>query len=465
MFMALDSVRRLVIASAALLLCLVIASPALAQTEAASDQRNESGGGEGTEGGGQAEEGGQQEASEVVRGILRQPGAEGEDDTPIEGAEIVVRSDGEEVDRATTDAEGRFEIGLPGPGQYEAELLIDTLPEGATLANEDGNVLRFSMAPGQSRPLLYRLAGPEGAEGGGGGGGRQLRSFLQLAVEGLKLGLIIAVTSIGLSLIFGTTGLVNFAHGEMVSYGAIMAYLFNVTLGIHLVPAAIIAILVGALTAAALDRGLWHPLRRRGTSLIAMLVVSIGLSLLWRYAMLYQFGGGTRPYGQYAVQRAIPLGPIQIAPKDIISIVLSLVVLIGLGVMLLRTRVGKAMRAVADNRDLAESSGINVERVIMLVWALGGGLATFGGVLFGMAEQVSWQMGFQLLLLMFAGVILGGLGTAFGALLGSLLVGLMVQLSTLVVSPELKNVGAFVVLILVLLVRPQGLLGRRERIG
>jgi neutral amino acid transport system permease protein len=467
--MALGWVRRLVIMSAALLLCLMIATPALAQTEAASDQRNESGGGEGAEQGGQEgqgeqEEGGQQEASEVVRGIIRQPGAEGEDDKPIEGAEIVIRSDGEEVGRATTDAEGRFEIGLPGPGEYEAELLTDTLPEDATLANEDGNVLRFSMAPGQSRPLLYRLAGPEGAEGDG-GGGSQLRSFLQLAVEGLKLGLIIAVTSIGLSLIFGTTGMVNFAHGEMVSYGAIMAYLFNVTLGIHLVPAAILAILVGALTAAALDRGLWRPLRRRGTSLIAMLVVSIGLSLLWRYAMLYQFGGGTRPYGQFAVQRAIPIGPIQIAPKDIISIALSLVVLVGVGLMLLRTRIGKAMRAVADNNDLAESSGINVERVILFVWALGGGLATFGGILFGLAEQVSWQMGFQLLLLMFAGVILGGLGTAFGALLGSLLVGLMVQLSTLVVSPELKNVGAFVVLILVLLVRPQGLLGRRERIG
>jgi branched-chain amino acid transport system permease protein len=465
--MALGSVRRLVIMSAALLLCLMIATPALAQTEAASDQRDESGGGEGgeQEGQGEQEEGGQQEASEVVRGLLRQPGAEGEDDTPIEGAEIVVRSDGEEVGRATTDAEGRFEIGLPGPGEYEAELQTDTLPEGATLANEEGNVLRFSMAPGQSRPLLYRLAGPEGAEGDGGGGGTQLRSFLQLAVEGLKLGLIIAVTSIGLSLIFGTTGLVNFAHGEMVSYGAIIAYLFNVTLGIHLVPAAILAILVGALTAAALDRGLWRPLRQRGTSLIAMLVVSIGLSLLWRYAMLYQFGGGTRPYGQYSVQRAIPLGPIQIAPKDIISIALSLVVLVAVGLMLLRTRIGKAMRAVADNNDLAASSGINVERVILFVWAMGGALATFGGILFGLAEQVSWQMGFQLLLLMFAGVILGGLGTAFGALLGSLLVGLMVQLSTLVVSPELKNVGAFVVLILVLLVRPQGLLGRRERIG
>jgi neutral amino acid transport system permease protein len=458
--MAPNSLRRLVIASAALLLCLIVATPALAQTQPASEPG---------EGGGQDAEQEQEseEASEVVRGILRQPGAEGEDDTPIEGAEIVVRSGGEEIGTATTDAEGRFEIGLPGPGDYEAELQVDTLPEGAELANEDGNVLRFSMAPGQSRPLLYRLAGPEGAaadaESRGGGGG--LRSFLQLSVEGLKLGLIIAITSIGLSLIFGTTGLVNFAHGELVSFGAILAYLFNVTLGIHLVPAAIIAIAAGALAGAAQDRGLWRPLRQRGTSLIAMLVVSIGLSLLWRYAMLYQFGGGTRPYGQYAVQRAIPVGPIQIAPKDIISIALSLVVLLAVGLMLLRTRVGKAMRAVADNRDLAASSGINVERVIMFVWALGGALATLGGVLFGLAEQVSWQMGFQLLLLMFAGVILGGLGTAFGALVGSVLVGLMVQLSTLVISPELKNVGAFVVLILVLLVRPHGLLGRAERIG
>jgi neutral amino acid transport system permease protein len=456
--MAPDSRRRLVIASAALLLSLIVATPVLAQTQEASEP-SEAGGQDAEE----QQEG--EEASEVVRGILRQPGAEGEDDTPIEGAEIVVRSGGEEVGSATTDAEGRFEIGLPGPGDYEAELVVDTLPEGAELANEDGNVLRFSMAPGQSRPLLYRLAGPEGAGAEEGGGGGRYRSFLQLAVEGLKLGLIIAITSIGLSLIFGTTGLVNFAHGEMVSFGAIIAYLFNVTLGIHLVPAAIIAIAVGALAGAAQDRLLWHPLRRRGTSLIAMLVVSIGLSLLWRYAMLYQFGGGTRPYDQYAVQRAIPLGPIQIAPKDIISIALSLVVLLAVGLMLLRTRVGKAMRAVADNRDLAASSGINVERVIMFVWTLGGALATLGGILFGLAEQVSWQMGFQLLLLMFAGVILGGLGTAFGALVGSLLVGLMVQLSTLVISPELKNVGAFLVLIIVLLVRPQGLLGRAERIG
>ncbi|HSK91748.1 MAG TPA: branched-chain amino acid ABC transporter permease [Euzebyales bacterium] len=456
------SLRRLTIAAAALLLAVLMATPALAHAplrvaDAQEDETEDAGAAEEEA----AEEEEQEGSGEGVRGTLRQPGEEGEGPTPVEGAQIVVRQNGQEIGTITTDAEGAFEFPLPGPGEYEAELLLDTLPEDAVLTNEEGAVLEFSIAPGQSRPLLFRLGEPEA----GATGGDRFRAFLQLAVEGFKLGLIIAITSIGLSLIFGTTGLVNFAHGEVVSFGAILAYLFNVTLGIHLIPAAVIAIVFGALTGALLDRGLWRPLRRRGTTLIAMLVVSIGLSLLWRYGMLYQFGGGTRSYAQYAVQRAVPIGPIQIAPKDIISVVLSLVVLTGVGLMLLRTRIGKAMRAVADNRDLAASSGIDVERVIMFVWALGGGLATLGGVLYGLAEQVSWQMGFQLLLLMFAGVILGGLGTAFGALLGSLLVGLMVQLSTLVISPELKNVGAFVVLILVLLVRPQGLLGRAERIG
>jgi len=196
-----------------------------------------------------------------------------------------------------------------------------------------------------------------------------------------------------------------------------------------------------------------------------MLVISIGLSIFLRYTFLYFFGGRTRPYGQYAVQRAIEIGPIGIAPKDILSILLSLLVLAGVGLVLQRTKIGKAMRAVADNRDLAESSGIDVERVILFVWMFGGALATLGGVMLGLGEQVSWQMGFQLLLLMFAGVTLGGLGTAYGALLGSVVVGLFVQMSTLVISPELKNVGALLVLILILLVRPQGILGQAERVG
>jgi branched-chain amino acid transport system permease protein len=123
------------------------------------------------------------------------------------------------------------------------------------------------------------------------------------------------------------------------------------------------------------------------------------------------------------------------------------------------------MRAVADNRDLAESSGIDVDLVILVVWAVGGGLACLGGVMFGITEQVRFDMGFRLLLLMFAGVTLGGLGTAYGALVGSLIVGIFIQVSTLWIPPELKNVGALALLILILLIRPQGILGQAERVG
>jgi neutral amino acid transport system permease protein len=144
---------------------------------------------------------------------------------------------------------------------------------------------------------------------------------------------------------------------------------------------------------------------------------------------------------------------------------LSLLVLAGVGLLLRRTRAGKAIRAVSDNRDLAESSGINVSRVILNVWLLAGGLAALGGVFFGLAQLVSWDMGFKLLLLMFAAVILGGLGTAYGVIVGSLVVGMVAQVSTIWFPVELQNAWALIVLIVVLLFRPQGIFGQRERVG
>jgi branched-chain amino acid transport system permease protein len=395
-----------------------------------------------------------EQVGEGVRGSIVD-----EDDEPVEGAQITVSdADGETVGTATTGPEGAFQLDLPGPGEYSATIDEDTLGE-STLRNPDRATLEFPIREGQQRTLLFPLGEGDREVGG------TLDRVLQLLVEGVKFGLIIAMASVGLSLIFGTTGLINFAHGEMVTFGALVGWFVNVNLGLHFIPATVVAVLTGGLAGAALDKGLWRPLRRRGTGLIALLVISIGLGLLLRYLFLYQFGGNTRPFAQYAVQRAIDLGPVAIAPKDIISILLSLAVLAAVGLALMRTKAGKAMRAVADNPDLAASSGIDVERVILLVWFFGGGLAALGGVLLGLTEQVSWQMGVQLLLLMFAGVILGGLGTAFGALVGSFVVGVFIQLSTLVVAPELKNVGALVILILILLVRPQGLLGQPERLG
>lgn len=381
-------------------------------------------------------------------------------DEPVEGVTITVKdASGEVVGEASTNADGEYDIPLPGPGDYSATLDVDSLPSGVDLRNPDRATLEFTLRPGQSRPLLFPLGESDKQEVTG------LEKFAQLLIEGIKFGLVIAMGAIGLSLIFGTTGLTNFSHGEMVTFGAMAAWWLNVNLGIQLIPAAFLAILVGAAAAAIYDFAFWRRLRKRGTGLIAMLVISIGMAILFRYFFLYIFGGRTRPYADYAVQKGIDLGPISIAPKDLISIGLSIVVLIGVGLLLNKTKIGKAMRAVADNRDLAASSGIDVDRVILFVWAAGGGLAALGGVMFGVTEQVSYQMGFRLLLLMFAGVTLGGLGTAYGALVGSLIVGIFVQVSTLWVPVELKNVGALVILILILLVRPQGILGQSERVG
>jgi branched-chain amino acid transport system permease protein len=290
----------------------------------------------------------------------------------------------------------------------------------------------------------------------------------QLTIAGIKFGAIIAITAIGLSLIFGTTNLINFAHGEMVTIGAMAAFFLNAATlgpGWDLIPSALIAILIGGLVGAALERGLWRPLRLRGTGRIQLFIISIGLSLFLRHILLVIFGSRPRPYADYVIQQAVVLGPIAITPRDLVITLLALIVLVAVGLLLLRTRIGKAMRAVADDRELAEASGVNAAQVDLHVWILGGGLAALGGVLFGLSEIVAWDMGFRLLLLMFAAVILGGLGSAFGAMAGGMLVGLVAQLSTAYFPVELQNAWALGVLILVLLVRPQGIFGRAERVG
>ena len=158
-------------------------------------------------------------------------------------------------------------------------------------------------------------------------------------------------------------------------------------------------------------------------------------------------------------------GPVSLPPRDLVIMVVAIVVLVLVACLLQFTRIGTAMRAVSDNRDLSESSGIDVDRVTLYVWFLGGGLASLGGVLFGLNQVVDYEMGFRLLLLMFAAVILGGLGTAYGAMLGGLAVGLVSMLSTLWFPSQLMEAWALALMVLMLLFRPQGLLGRRERVG
>lgn len=291
---------------------------------------------------------------------------------------------------------------------------------------------------------------------------------LQALIDGIQFGVIIAITAVGLSLVFGTVHLINFAHGELVTIGAVFAFFLNVTPTgptWPLIPAALAAVALGAVLGGVLELGLWRPLRRRGIGLINLFIVTIGLSLLLRHIVLLQYGTRPRSYADYDIQRAIDLGPAGSTPRDLTVTGISVLALLGVAALLQKTRIGTAIRAVSGNRDLAEASGIDVQRVVLAVWMLGGGLAALGGVFFGLVEIVNWDMGYKLLLLMFAGIILGGLGSAYGAMAGSLVIGIVAQMSTLWFPLDLQYAWALLALIVVLLVRPQGILGRRERVG
>ena len=382
---------------------------------------------------------------------------------PVEGVTVTVIQDGNEIGSGDSGADGKWEVSVPGAGVYQARLETSTLPEGVALTDPDAEVLTdVKVREGQAKKVIFPL---------GEGTVSTVSTYQRvgaLFVTGVKLGAIIALSAVGLSLVFGVTGLVNFAHAEMVTLGAIAAYFFHASpvgpqwpLTVAIIP----AVIVGAGFGWIQERGLWRPLRVRSTGLVAMMVVSIGLSFALRNLFLIIFGGEPRAYPDFAGQHPIEVLGITMVPKQLATIAVSLVVLVGVGLFLQRSRSGTAMRAVADDADLAESSGINVNRIILITWTLAGGLAALGGVFFGLNEAVQWDMGFKLLLLIFAAVVLGGLGTAYGAMVGGFIVGIAVEMSTLIFPNELKTAVGLVLLIVILLIKPQGLLGTKERIG
>jgi branched-chain amino acid transport system permease protein len=383
---------------------------------------------------------------------------------PIAGVELTIAGPNSQelvITTVSTDASGNWSYSPTVAGQYFITINPETLPSGVALTEPDKttkSVVLFALTKSPPPVQFLTGIGPERSS--------QLDVAIQLTVDGFILSVMIALAALGLSLIFGTTGLTNFAHGEIITMGGLGTYMFNNWFGIHVIPAGILAVALTVLLSGwAQDRYIWKKLRKRGTGLIAMLVVSIGLGLLVRYMYLYIFGGNKEQYSQYAGQPGWQFGPLSLTPKATISVVIGLILLAAAIAWLLKSTMGKASRAVADNPALASASGINVEQVIQRVWILGALLAGYSGVMMGLNQGVQFLMGSDVLLLIFAAVTLGGLGTAYGALVGSFVVGMFIQLSTLVVPTELKFVGALVVLILVLLIRPQGIMGRKERIG
>lgn len=382
--------------------------------------------------------------------------------TPIANAKVIVTDAlGAVVGEAVTDSNGEAKIAVPARADYTITLDTSTLPEGASLAAGGTNsfkLLKDSFVT-QTKRVTF-IVGQAGYSSI-----TMTEKIAQRAADGVRLGLIIALCSVGLSLVFGTTGLTNFAHGEMITFGGLMAFFFNVTIGIPLLIIAPVVVVLGGAFGYAFDWVIFARLRKRSIGLISQLVVSVGLSIMLRNFYLFQFGGRTRPLDDFSLQVGMDIGPIKITPRDLTTGIISLIVLITVALVLQRSRTGKAVRAVSDNPNLASATGIDTQRIIKIVWCAGGALAALGGVFRGLDEQVGFNMGSGLLFLMFAAITLGGLGSAFGALVGGFLVGLLVEMASLVVPSELKNAPALLILILVLVLRPQGILGKSTRVG
>ena len=290
-----------------------------------------------------------------------------------------------------------------------------------------------------------------------------LHDVAQTGLNGLSLGSVFALGAVGLTLVYGILKLVNFAHGEFLTFGAYTAFVVNVTLGLPLVVGVAAAIATTALLGLAFERVMWGPMRARSAGLLQLLLMSIGLAFLIRYGI--QFFSGTE-IRQLGVDRTetVSLVGLTLGRAEVIAIVVGLVVLVSIGLLLKFTLLGKRMRALADSLDLAETAGIDTSRVVLYTWLLAGGSAGLAGVLAATVTDVRPELGFSFLLAIFAAVILGGIGDAFGALLGGLVLGLVIEWSTLFIDARYKIVVGFVVLIVVLIVRPQGILGKARTV-
>jgi len=391
---------------------------------------------------------------------------------PVEGVVITVTdATGTVVAEGVTDAEGVARLTVPSAGEFTVTIDPESLPDG--IGVPDGENSRTAIVTeGLGGNANFNLgAGPQEKDS-------KLSQLPRTLFNGMRFGLVIAIMSVGLSLIYGTTGLSNFAHGETVTIGAVMTgvasgwFTLSSARGgwgglIQLSAAIVIGVACSVAFSGALELGIWRPMRRRGIGLTSMMIVSIGMAMLVRFVIQMRYGSQPKSYAQFSSQRNIDIGPIGVTPRDLATGIIALVALCAVAFLLMKTRTGKAIRAVSDNPDLASTTGINTDRIILTVWILGGALAGLGGVIFGLDEQVSWNMGTKILLLMFAAITLGGLGRPFGALVGSLAVGLFVQLWAWWFSEytDLKTMGALLAMILVLLFRPQGILGKKERVG
>jgi len=299
-------------------------------------------------------------------------------------------------------------------------------------------------------------------------------SVLELVANGLVFSSILVLGSIGLSLIYSIANFANFAHGDTMTVGAYSALVTFGAVGslggsvLGLPFGFFVALLVGAAAAAVVavvtEKVVYESL---DIGSIGLLITSIGVAFIYRGIIQIRFGADFTRFDITAlrpIEWLLPYG-IRITQHDVAIVISAAVLVGGLHVLLQYTDLGRKMRAMADNPDLARISGIRTKRITLVTWVIGAGLAGAGGVFLGLFNQLAPRMGFNLLLLIFAAVILGGIGSIYGAMLGGFLIGMISQLTPVLemvgipIGIEYSNAIAFVIMVVVLLVRPTGIVG------
>ncbi|MBW7925465.1 MAG: branched-chain amino acid ABC transporter permease [Burkholderiaceae bacterium] len=296
--------------------------------------------------------------------------------------------------------------------------------------------------------------------------------MIQYVVDGIVVGATLALGAIGLTLTYNILRFANFAHGEFLTFGAYFALVFAaffagagtigpLTFGWGFLVAVAIAIVLTALLALGLDRLLFRPLRRSDVT-VTLVIASFGASLMLRNVVVFVWGSRPEYYSRnIAVSSEIVPG-VRMSGDEVFVVVITALLMLALHLFLTRTSLGRSMRAVSDDPALARVAGIDVQAVIRWTWFIGAGLAAVAGILFGLTVQISSEMGFNLILPMFAAAILGGIGSIYGAVLGGLIIGLAQSMSVPLIGPAYKPAVAFLLMFAILLVYPKGILGDRS---
>ncbi len=303
--------------------------------------------------------------------------------------------------------------------------------------------------------------------------------MIALVVDGIILGSILSLGAVSLTMVYGIVRFANFAHGDLMAVGAYVAFfLVNtafaalglptgtfgpLSFGLPMLLALPLAMLVTAVIAVIVDRLVFRPMRQRRYATVMFVIGSLAVAFAIR-ALLFIIWGPEFHFFTQALRPAMQLPfEVRVKPDQVFILLACLAMVAGLYLFLQRSKIGQALRATADNPDLARISGINTEHMMVWTWAIGAAMAATAGILLGIDSQLRPEMGWNLLLPLFAAAILGGIGNPYGALVGGMVIGIVQQVSTAFLLPTYKPAVAFVILILVLLIRPRGLFGSEQR--